>query len=163
MTVDTNRYDTTVPGDPLGIDSATIHGLLHASLENRPVESVVERLERPDGDTWLEATVAAIPLGDDIDPRSALLDGAIGLDALDALKRHGKSEVRRATTIDERDAATLCYLLAIAAGVVHQGTLLSSRPADEVLAALAEIHAVVDAPWSEFLLRALTALEAHRA
>lgn len=161
MTVDTNRYDTAIPADPGGIESATIHGLLQASLENRPIESLVERLEQPDGDDWFDATITRLSVADGTDPRSALLEGATTLNALDALKRHGKSTVRGATTPDERSAGTLCYLLAMAAGVVHHGTLLSSRPADEVLRALAEVHAVTDAPWSDFLLRALTALEAH--
>jgi hypothetical protein len=73
--------------------------------------------------------------------------GHASLDALNALKNTAKKRIKSATTPTARMAATLLYLLAVAAALVHRNKYISSQDKKPLAKIYLRLADVTPSPW----------------
>jgi hypothetical protein len=127
------------------------------SAPQRPVDSLVERLEHPDGASWFTSALARSPVGTSGDPATTVLDGGASADELTTIKERAKTAYGIAADEDGHRVALLGYFLAISAALVHHGVRITSQPRAGLNEQLADLSIALPAPWGVFVERAALA------
>lgn len=119
----------------------------------RPVDRVIDCLVEDEQGLWLEeARARTQSCGQSYD---AMLDGSASIDSLTELKNWCKAQVSSMHDTPQRDQFTLLYFLALASGLAHHATLISSRGSTDVTEALEALAPVLPAPECDLIARAL--------
>lgn len=157
--------------------------------QSRPIDRLIARLEADDGVHWLSAALTEIPI-DVVAPGTWFARSGSGLTAHDvfigrgqveslkagdsggsssaeqhlatlrAVKHRCKQIVSNPRNEEQMLVGTLGYFLSVAAGALHHRVQLSSRPADELDAALLDLASVLPEPWSDLMNAAAGARQA---
>lgn len=156
MTEDHTAFILTESGE---LHPPAVTQLLRVGLSapRRPLDALVERLERPDGASWFTSALARSPVGASEDPATTVLDGGASAPELTAAKERAKTAYGVAADEDGRLVALLGYFLAIAAALVHHGAHITSQPRDGLNEQLADLSTALPAPWGAFVERAALA------
>lgn len=128
----------------------------------RPIDDVIDRLTRPDGERWFMSVVdnamrdASIPASHiaplaraerhDHDAVPSLQDWA-------ALKRSAKDSLRRAATAEARVQATLTYFIAVGTALALHAEVMTSMPREDLEDVLIDLADAAPQPWSALLRR----------
>ena len=142
-----DQQDMT-PGIP-GENSVTYFLELGVERRDRPVDLLIERLVKADGEAWLAGVLEQAP-----HPWFRTLDESPDMESLEELKQQAKVDFAEAGEADARMAGLLSYLLVIAAGLNCHGRLISSRPSAEIASTLLDLSAALPAPWNDFIAQA---------
>lgn len=136
-------------------DQAT--ALLQVGLAgtSRPIDALMDRLSEERDHAWLQRTLSTMFSKTDL---AALQSGDADVRTLDAMKQQAKELLSEADSQEPQLAALAGYFTAVAAGLAHHDTLLSSRPGEEWAEMLADMAGLVNNGW-----RALFAAAAERA
>ncbi|HMN96105.1 MAG TPA: hypothetical protein PKC43_01270 [Phycisphaerales bacterium] len=120
--------------------------LLRVAARGRPLESIAVRLAAPDAGAWIVAQVdrAALTVGGSA---AALLEGAMALDALRAIRSSASRRAQESLNERDRLAALIVYTVATAAAMVHHRVLPSRAPREEWDERLVALSAVAPPPW----------------
>ncbi|QOJ00177.1 MAG: hypothetical protein HRU70_06620 [Phycisphaeraceae bacterium] len=132
------------------------------STPDRPLDRVISKILAPNGHAWLTDALrcpAGLPIPSA--PESAFADGSLPLDTLKAIKDRAKPLALSSHDPQTRLAATASYYVAIAAALVHHRTLITSQPAAELVAALADFAEAAPEPWSRLLGQAALNRDSH--
>jgi hypothetical protein len=135
------------------LDDATVRRFLELGLAGprRPVDDLVERLERHDGESWMQAVLEKGPPGLHGPATDLLVSGMATLEQLVSIKEKSKGLLRRDRETDVRLAGMLSYFLAIAAALVHHGAQISGRSREELTPVLLDLASATPSPWCELL------------
>lgn len=149
---------TDTPGiPPTDLHDNAVTRLLELGLAQprRPVDALIDRLGATDGPAWFDRFLSTGPLAQTGDPVGALIDGAIQLDQLEAIKGASKALLAGAIAEDDRLAGLAGYFLTIAAGLAHHGSNLSSRSLGDLHPVLMDLASVCPEPWAQLLASAI--------
>ncbi len=145
MTGDEQDMTPGIPGE----NSVTYFLELGVERRNRPVDLLIERLGKADGETWLAGVLEKAP-----DPWFLSLEGSPALEMLEEFKQQAKVDFAGADEADARMAGLLSYLFVIAAGLNCHGRLISSQPSGEIASTLLDLSAALPAPWNDYIAQA---------
>ena len=138
--------------------------MLQLGLSERPVDALLQRLDRSADSAWLDRGIEAV-LARAGTGREAMLAGKAAVAELRTLKDAAKAQFESAPEGDgggeERLAALAVYLFTIAAAYLHHRTWISGMPRFEVAFHLSEVAEAVAEPWRSFLVRACEALRGN--
>jgi len=125
----------------LSDDDATRY--LHVALDrpHRPIDDLIERLNRPDGESWMAEVVGTVE------------PSARTLDELTATKNEAKRALASAAG-ELRLAAILRYFIAVGTALADHDALITGRTRQEVDDALSDLASATPRGWTELLLRA---------
>ncbi len=140
------------PGTSLGIDQTMATRLFRLGLESqgRPIDDVIARLERPDGEVWFEHGLTLPPLT----PIAAATGGTVPLDALKEAKEAAKRLLQSPADSDERLRGVLAYFVCVGVALAQHGELICGRSGAEVQAVLADLATAVPVEWAAIMARA---------
>jgi len=148
--------------------------------QSRPIDRLIARLEADDGVHWLASALTEIPIvvaapgtwfarsgsgltahdvfigSGPVESRKADRPGGRPpaeqhLATLRAIKHRCKQIVSSPRNEEQMLVGTLGYFLTVAAGALHHRVQLSSRPADELDAALLDLASVLPEPWCDLM------------
>ncbi|MCZ6793969.1 MAG: hypothetical protein O7J95_10195 [Planctomycetota bacterium] len=125
----------------------------------RPVDELIQQLNRPGGAQWLEERLASELFESLHEARSQLLDGQITVEQLSEMKSKAKSLFASEHNRTARLEGTLGYFLAIAGGLAYHGKLLSTRSRDDLDFAFEDLSYALPEPWNALFHRAIEADE----
>lgn len=119
------------------------------SSGSRPVDSLIARLERPDGQEWFDTHINGEVL-------NALGTGtsSVPLATLNLIKERSKQKLGSSSSYGERLEGLLGYFLSVAGALTWHGQLICSRSAEEVRSVLADLSTVTPCPWQTVLAKA---------
>ena len=121
--------------------------------KHRPLDDLIDRLSRPDGQVWLQTLLRrqdrTLPMS-----MQSLLDGTASLDQLKRTKDISKSLIADAETREMALGALAVYCLSVAAALVHHGQLISSQSREEWDTLFVDLSAVMPVPWRDLLMQA---------
>ncbi len=120
--------------------------------DDEPVDELVERISLPGGDRWILSALASSDLTSGR-LEDLLVKGAGNLDEIVSIKDRAKAIFNREKDEDLRLLGLAAYLLAIAAGLTHHGTLITRQRREIVDSGLHRLSAVMPSPWKELLER----------
>lgn len=141
-------------GDSLSANAVSRLLPLGLSQPAGPVAALIERLSAPDAPDWLARTLSGGAMADAGTTAAACADGRASLEDLRRVKDQAKKAMGRSETRQEMLSATLCYFLAIGAGLAHHNELLTSQSREQVDQALVDLADVLPDPWAAMLERA---------
>lgn len=147
------------PDDRVSLDRASVLLRFGITRPRRSVDALIERLERSDGPTWLDAALATGPLTGLGGP-TAFARGTAPLESIHRAKDRGKELAAHAREPEERLAGLAGYFVAIAAALAHHGSAITTRPIDELAPMLLDLATVAPSPWTELFGRAALAARA---
>ena len=170
-----SAHDDPRPGSPSQPSAQTASVLLRLGISGaqRPVDELLARLDMRDGCKWLESALTdaaravdiPVPPGSSIE--NLLCAKAATPKQLEAMKDHGKRQLKNALTSNDRCAGLAAYFFSIASALKHHGTLIGAKRADgkhgpreELHQALLDLASATDRPWTSMLGEA--ALAARR-
>lgn len=133
------------PGNAKGPGSSKDLMRLGLSNASRPVDQLVELLERLDPASWLANTLGGL---DSLRDAAPFPGSGHPLEQLQALKEESK-----------RSGATAGYFVAVAAALVEHGERISSAPPAELRATFLDLASVTTDEWQEFWTGAARTLE----
>lgn len=116
----------------------------------RPVDDLIERLERSDAEQWFGGAVSRLQSWVDF-PLEGAITGALTLDQAEELKDASKRRMVRESSADARLAGLLGYFVAVAVALAHHGRLIASRSREEVDHALVDLADGCPQPWRALL------------
>lgn len=122
--------------------------------ETRPVDRLIDRLEKRDGAEWLATALRAGPLAGDGDPLEFFTSRSTSLEALEAVKERCKDGVGGDGDRDERLGHVAGYFLAIAAALRDHNTPLTSRDPKELQGMLLDLAVAIPDDYRELLAQA---------
>ena len=129
--------------------------LLHLGFQKarRPLDELLD--ERPDQEAWFRSLIEESPVARLGPPEDKLARGQATLVELRSVYKESKLLLRKAKTKEDRQTALLGYLLAIAAGLAHHRTLITTRAREEIDPLLLDLTGAAPKPWAELLTAAL--------
>jgi hypothetical protein len=138
------------------LDRATSSRLLKMAVSGprRPIDDLIARLERSDGEAWLRAAFRSSPFVDERIDQGTLTGGGATVEQLVRLKERSKKLVTPGADEDTRLRGLLGYFVSIAAAVAQHGQFISAKSPDDVRAALTDLAGVIPGPVAEILARA---------
>lgn len=116
----------------------------------RPVDDLILRLERTDGERWLVDAIARLNSWMDF-PVEHAHSGKMSLSQAEALKDVAKRRMTAESSSDARLAGLLGYFIALGSALAHHGTLIASRSREEVDNALVDLAEACPDPWRSLL------------
>lgn len=119
----------------------------------RPVDELIERLRAADGASWLATTLERGPLAGVGNATDVLVEGRCTPEQLRTVKDEARAMSKKSDARD-RLAGIAAYFLAIAAGLRHHGTLLTSRDRAAVNEVLLDLAEAAPDPFSGLLMDA---------
>ena len=122
----------------------------------RPVDQLVELLEKVDAGGWLTSALAA---HESTANTEAYPEGSHTTEQLEALKEEAKRRGSGASADVTAAQATAAYFVAVAAALTEHGTKISSAPAEELRMILLDLASVTGGSWQEFWTSAVRALK----
>jgi len=145
-----------LPPTGLGIDQSMATRLIRLGLsaQGRPIDDVIARLERADGEVWFEHSLTCEPLNA---IRTAPTKPA-SLDALKLAKESAKRMLRSPSDADERLRGVLAYFVSVGVALAQHGQLICGRSNGEVQSVLADLATAVPQEWSAIMARASRAV-----
>jgi hypothetical protein len=139
------------PAPPdITLDHASTLLRLGLTGPRRPVDDLIDRLQRPDGAAWLERALARIPACGS----AAMLLGHASVKDLTAAKEHCKLLLRDSSDPELRLAAIAGYFLSIAAGLRHHGVRIGGQGRAELSEILLDLAAAAPPAWRDMLAAA---------
>ncbi len=141
-----------VPPTGLGIDQTLATRLIRLGLasQGRPIDDVIARLERADGEVWFEHSLAIAPLN----AITSAPTSTIPLETLRSSKEAAKHLLRHPTDADERLVGVLAYFVCVGVALVQHNQLICGRTNAEVQSVLADLATAVPLSWSGLLAKA---------
>ncbi|MEM7166645.1 MAG: hypothetical protein AAF581_14350 [Planctomycetota bacterium] len=144
--------------DSMQFRQGTSKDLLRLGLSSpgRPLDQLVELLERVDAAAWLAGALDAHDCLQGAEPFPA---GTHTLEQLEALKEQAKQHGSSAAAGSSATHATAGYFVAVAAALNEHGTKISSAPEAELRATLLDLASVTTDAWQQFWMQAARFLE----
>lgn len=133
----------------------------------RPIDDVIDRLARSDGERWFTSVVdsamrdASIPASDIASSTWDERHEQVAIPSLQdcaALKRAAKDSLRRATSAEARVQATLIYFIAVGTALALHEVVLTSMPRVELEDVLVDLADAAPKPWNALLRRGVLEL-----
>ena len=128
--------------------------LLGLRGEERPLDRLIERLSRADGESWFRNALESIPDVKGRSPVEQLAEGWASVQELCAIKDRCKHLRARSSGEEDILVSMLGYFLAVAAALVHHATVISGRSGKDLEPLLLDLATTVPEPWSDLLARA---------
>lgn len=116
----------------------------------RPVDDLILRLERTDGERWLVGAIARLNSWVDF-PVEDAVSGRMSLAQAESLKDVTKRRMTAESSSDGRLAGLLGYFIALGGALAHHGKLIASRSREEVDNALVDLAEACPEPWRSML------------
>lgn len=117
---------------------------------DRPIDLLIDRLNQPDGQNWLDVQLSENPISKFGAPQQLFVKGEITLDQLQQIKSDCKKLLSTHHDNLSRMQATIGYFFSIAASLLHYNKLISNRKREEIKAAMNDLSAITSDPWPEF-------------
>lgn len=121
----------------------------------RPVDALIECLEREAGHPWFERVLDVLVRQAVDRSADAMLDGLMTLEELRRAKSAAKVGMRGAVGPEEAAGATALYFCAIASALAHHGERITARTDDDLLPVLADLADAVPARWRDMFQQSL--------
>lgn len=140
------------PPTSLGIDQTLATRLIRLGLasQGRPIDDVIARLERADGEVWFEHSLAIAPLN--AVTRAPI--ATIPLETIRNAKEAAKHLLRHPVDANERLLGVLAYFVCVGVALVQHNQLICGRGNAEVQSVLADLATAVPLNWSGLLAKA---------
>jgi hypothetical protein len=135
--------------DPHPVTPERARELLRAAApgRSRPVDRLIERLERADGAEWFEGVIERFTRHAAGRRASDLLDGRLPLEAISAAKERAKTLLAEATSPEDELAATACYFTTCAAAQARHHARIHSDESGAVEASLVDLADALPEEW----------------
>ena len=141
-----------LPPTGLGIDQSMATRLIRLGLasQGRPIDDVITRLERADGEVWFEHSLAIAPLN----AIALAHSSTIALETLKQAKESAKQLLKNPADADERLVGVLAYFVCVGVALVQHKQLICGRSSTEVRSVLADLATAVPLSWAGLLAKA---------
>lgn len=141
------------------LDDVAIGHLLELGLPEtpRPVDVLIDRLQRSDGASWFDRQVAQGPLAASGNVDALETGEGLTLEMAEAAKEAGKRLLNESLSEDDRLGGLAGYFIACAAALTHLETSISSRPLTSLAVVLLDLAGAAPHRWSMLMERAVVA------